>query len=339
MRSHHRHAGAVLAVVHEPPGPRARSPLVFELCGLARTDAEALAARVAEHHRGYDVELTDAGPDGAGPDGAVPDGAVPDGSGRDGFVPDDVADGGPGRYLLRLTPGGPSVPGGPPVLSDPPAPGGPLTDDLLADLLAPLAASAVAVSGHQRELLAAAVDAQGGPRRYVEQIFWDWTGPLDLGRFTAAWQSVAEREAVLRASFDWAGAARLVLHDRAAVEVVRHAHAGTGWSELLRQDRARGFELYRPGLLRVSLSDTPQPADADADADAGTGVGGSDGDTTRLLVTYHRALLDERGARLLVRQFYRSYLAGGVLPGGDRRPDIRDHAQWLTRQDVAGARE
>jgi hypothetical protein len=56
-------------------------------------------------------------------------------------------------------------------------------------------------------------------------------------------------------------------------------------------------------------------------------------------VTYHRALLDERGARLLVRQFYRSYLAGGVLPGGDRRPDIRDHAQWLTRQDPAGARE
>ncbi|MEW2160855.1 condensation domain-containing protein [Streptomyces sp. NPDC007189] len=286
MRSHHSQRGAVLAVVHEPLGIQAWSPLVFELCGLARTDAEAVAARVAERHRAYDVEL------------------------------DDVPDGGRlGRCLLRLTPRGPAPPGGP------------LGDDLLADLLAPLAAGTIAVTGHQRALLAAAVGAQGGPGRYVEQIFWDWAGPLDLGRFIAAWQSVAEREAVLRASFDWAGAARLVLHDRAAVEVVRHVHADVGWSELLRQDRARGFELYRPGLLRVSLLDGTPDA---------TGTGRP---STRLLVTYHRALLDERGARLLVRQFYRSYLAGGVLPGGDRRPDIRDHAQWLLRQDTAGARE
>ncbi|MGW7823526.1 condensation domain-containing protein [Streptomyces puniciscabiei] len=282
MRSHHSHAGAVLAVVHEPLGTRAWSPLVFELCGLARTDAEAVAARVAERHRAYDVELDD---------------------GRFG------------RCLLRLTPRGPDEPGGP------------LSDDLLADLLAPLAPGTIAVTGHQRALLAAAVGGQGGPGRYVEQIFWDWAGPLDLGRFITAWQSVAEREAVLRASFDWAGAARLVLHDRAAVEVVRHVHADVGWSELLRQDRARGFELYRPGLLRVSLLDGTPDA---------TGAGRS---STRLLVTYHRALLDERGARLLVRQFYRSYLTGGVLPGGERRPDIRDHAQWLTRQDPAAARE
>ncbi|MGW2649315.1 condensation domain-containing protein [Streptomyces sp. NPDC001393] len=273
-------------MVHEPLGIEAWSPLVFELCGLARTDAEAVAARVAERHRAYDVEL------------------------------DDVPDGGRlGRCLLRLTPRGPAEPGGP------------LSDDLLADLLAPLAAGTIAVTGHQRALLAAAVGGRGGPGRYVEQLFWDWAGPLDLGRFISAWQSVAEREAVLRASFDWAGAARLVLHDRAVVEVVRHVHADVGWSELLRQDRARGFELYRPGLLRVSLLDAAPDA---------TGAGRS---STRLLVTYHRALLDERGARLLVRQFYRSYLAGGVLPGGDRRPDIRDHAQWLTRQDAAVARE
>ncbi|RPF24796.1 condensation domain-containing protein [Streptomyces sp. TLI_185] len=282
--------GAVLAVVHEPLGTQAWSPLVFELCALARTDAGAVAARVAERHRMYDVDLDD--------------------------MADDIPDaGGLGRHLLRLTPRGPADPGGA------------LTDDLLADLLAPPAAGTIAVTGHQRALLAAAVDSRCGPGRYVEQIFWDWAGPLDLSRFITAWQSVAEREAVLRASFDWAGAARLVLHDRAVVEVVRHAHADVAWSELLRQDRARGFELYRPGLLRLSLLDGPPDT---------TGAGHS---PTRLLVTYHRALLDERGARLLVRQFYRAYLAGGVLPGGDRRPDIRDHTQWLTRQDPAGARE
>ncbi|GHE15681.1 hypothetical protein GCM10010339_91140 [Streptomyces alanosinicus] len=273
-------------MVHEPLGTEAWSPLVFELCGLVRTEAEAVAARVAERHAAYDVELDD----------------LPD-AGRLGL------------HLLRLTPRGPAEPGGP------------LTDELLADLLAPLTGATVAVTGHQRALVTAAVDSQGAPGRYVEQIFWDWAGPLDLTRFINAWQSVAEREAVLRASFDWSGAARLVLHDRAVVEVVRHVHAVVGWSELLRQDRARGFELYRPGLLRVSLLDGPPDT---------TGAGRA---PTRVLVTYHRALLDERGARLLVRQFYRSYLAGGVLPGGDRRPDIRDHTEWLARQDPAGARE
>lgn len=294
MRSHHPHVGAVLAVVHGPPATHDRSPFVLELCGPARADAEAVAARVARRHRAYDVELADA--------------------------PDPSEDGGPaagrpGRYLLRLRPLGPA------------GPGGPLTDDLLADLLAPLAAGTLAVSGEQRALLAAAVGDQGGPGRFVEQIHWDWTGPLDLTRFIASWQSVAEREAVLRASFDWAGAPRLVLHDSAAVEVVHHAHTDVGWDELLRRDRARGFELYRPGLLRVSLLGGPPD------------TSGAGHPPTRLLVTYHRALLDERGARLLVRQFYRSYLAGGVLPGADRRPDIRDHAHWLTRQDPSPARE
>ncbi|MFD5516283.1 condensation domain-containing protein [Streptomyces sp. NPDC127066] len=286
MRSHYSPDGVVPAVVHEPLGTQAWSPLVFELCGLTRTHAEAVAARVAERHRAYDVELA----------------AVPDAERS-------------GRHLLRL------------VSRAPARADGPLTDDLLADLLAPPAADTVAVTGHQRALLAAAVSGPGGPGRYVEQIFWDWSGPLDLGRFATAWQSVAEREAVLRASFDWAGAARLVLHDHAAVEVVRHGHADIGWSGLLRQERARGFEPYRPGLLRVSL--------LDGEPD----TGGAQRSPTRVLMTYHRALLDERGARLLARQFYRSYLAGGVLPGGDRRPDIRDYAQWLGRQDPVGARE
>ncbi|MFD6552383.1 condensation domain-containing protein [Streptomyces sp. NPDC058398] len=306
MRSDHSRAGAVVAVVHEPPGAHDRT-FVLELCGLPRTDAEAVAARVARRHRSYDVALDEA----PGPP-------------RDGAAHGAPGTGGPGRYLLRLTPRGPA------------GSGAPLSDDLLADLLAPPAAGTLAVSGHQRALLTAAVAGQGGPGRYVEQIHWEWTGPLDLTRFVTSWQSLAEREAVLRASFDGAGAPRLVLHEHAVLEVVRHAHTDVAWDELLRRDRDRGFELYRPGLLRVSLLDRPP---ATTGATGATGAGGGRPVPVRVLVTYHRALLDERGARLLVRQFYRSYLAGGVLPGADRRPDIRDYAHWLSRQDVAAARE
>ncbi|KOV97482.1 hypothetical protein ADK65_25490 [Streptomyces sp. NRRL B-1140] len=222
-----------------------------------------------------------------------------------------------GRYLVRLSRAGAA--GGPEPV--------PLTAELLADLLQPPCLGTVPVTGHQRELLLAAVNRPGAAGRHIEQLHWSWTGPLDIGRFTAAWQSVTDREVVLRASFDWTGAPRLVLHERAAVEVVHHRHTTVAWNDLLRRDRARQFALHRPGLLRVNLLDGPPQHDATGRAT-----------TTRILLSYPPALLDERGAQLLVREFYRAYLADGVVPGGERRPDIRDHVEWLRNQDTDVAR-
>ncbi|MGA5182494.1 condensation domain-containing protein [Streptomyces pseudogriseolus] len=222
-----------------------------------------------------------------------------------------------GRYLVRLSRAGAAA-GREPV---------PLTAELLADLLQPPCLGTVPVTGHQRELLLAAVNRPGAAGRHIEQLHWSWTGPLDIGRFTAAWQSVTDREVVLRTSFDWTGAPRLVLHERAAVEVVRHRHTTASWNDLLRRDRAREFALHRPGLLRLTLLDGPP----------GPGATGPAA-TTRILLSYPHALLDERGAQLLVREFYRAYLADGVVPGGERRPDIRDHVEWLRGQDTDVAR-
>ncbi|MYR61219.1 hypothetical protein GTY54_35015, partial [Streptomyces sp. SID625] len=62
MSSHHSHAQAVLAVVHEPGGAQPGAPLVFELCGpLGAAEAEAVADRVAARHRTYTVTLDDDG--------------------------------------------------------------------------------------------------------------------------------------------------------------------------------------------------------------------------------------------------------------------------------------
>lgn len=213
---------------------------------------------------------------------------------------------GPDRRTLRLAPAA-------------------LTDDLLADLLAPLAGvtGLVPVTGRQRELLLAAVTGPGGPERQVGQFAWNWDGPLDPARFAAAWQSVADHEVVLRASFDWTGAPRLVLNGDCLLEVAHLPAAAASWNDLLAADRLRGFEPHRPGLLRVTVLAGPAGGPASA----------------RVLVTYHRALLDERGVLLLVREFYRAYVAGGVLPGGERRPDLRDHARWLERQNTGPARD
>ncbi|MFD7033992.1 condensation domain-containing protein [Streptomyces sp. NPDC059917] len=220
---------------------------------------------------------------------------------------------GPGRHTLRLVPGaGAAVDAG-----------GGAGAELLADLLGPRAGAGepVALAGHQRDLLREAVTRHGGPDRHIEQLHWNWSGPLDPARFAAAWQSVADREVVLRAAFDWTVVARLVLHPRADVDVVHRAYGETGWPELLAADRLHAFALDRPPLLRLTL------------------LHGRPAEPVRVLLTYHRALLDERGVHLLLREFYRAYLAGGVLPGGERRPDLRDHADWLARQHSEGARE
>jgi hypothetical protein len=220
---------------------------------------------------------------------------------------------GDGRHVLRLT--RTAAAPGPAVL-------GP---ELLADVLgAPgPAGEPVPVTGHRRELLLGS--AAPGGERGVEQLHWNWTGPLESARFSDAWQSVAERESILRASFDWAALPRIVLHPRAEITVERHPRASVAWDTLLERDRRRGFDVSLPGLLRLTLLDGPAAPDG--------------APTTRVLLAYHRALLDERGVHLLLWAFYRAYASGGVLPGAERRPDIRDHARWLAGQPTDAARE
>ncbi|WP_225840499.1 condensation domain-containing protein [Streptomyces sp. NK08204] len=168
-------------------------------------------------------------------------------------------------------------------------------------------------------LLDSAVDRYTG--RHVEQLWWRWSGPLDMERFVAAWQSVMDRETILRAAFEWEAKPRLVLRADACPEVVRHRADTADWDELLEQDRLHGFDVSRPGPLRITLVDTGEPG------------------VTRVLLTFHQGLLDTRSVLLLRNEFSRAYLAGGALPGGERRPDIRDWMDWLEGQDTTTARD
>ncbi|MEV0695860.1 condensation domain-containing protein [Streptomyces sp. NPDC050388] len=222
-----------------------------------------------------------------------------------------------------------------------PAPHDGITDESVGRLLAVLrdvlqelaegagapsaSARTVAASPLQRELLADA-EAHPGTGRQIEQLSWTWHGPLDTARFAAAWQSVFDREAVLRSSFEDGPEPRIVIHDRVVSEVVRLAHSDACWSDVLTGDRRRGIDPRSPGPLRVTLLDGPPVDNVPVPP-------------TRVLLTYHHALLDTWSVRLLLEEFYRAYLAGGTLPGGDRRPDVRDHADWLAGQDCTAARE
>jgi hypothetical protein len=169
-------------------------------------------------------------------------------------------------------------------------------------------------------------DAQPGTGRHVEQLVWVWHGPLDTRRFTDSWQSVFDCETILRTAFTGDSEPLLTVHERVAPEITRQVLHDGDWSALLERDRLRGFDLRRPGALRLTLLDAEQPEPLGALA------------PTRIVVTYHRALLDAWSVHILLREFYGAYLAGGTLPGGERRPDLRDYTAWVAAQDLEPAR-
>jgi Condensation domain len=224
---------------------------------------------------------------------------------------------GPDRHTLRLSADRPGALDGFPL--------GLLADLLTRRPLGPRPARSFPSTPLQRELLADA-DAHPGTGRHVEQLAWVWSGPFDLERFTRAWQSVFDRESVLRSAFDVWPEPQILLHQRVTPEVERVPLGAEPWRMLVERDRRRGIDPRRPGPLRLTvLGGGPAVAEGTPFA--------------RVLLTYHHALLDDWSAHLLLREFFRAYLAGGRLPGGDRRPDMGDYADWLADRDLAPARD
>lgn len=229
----------------------------------------------------------------------------------------DLESRGPGQHTLRFTDGADGERTEFPV--------GALADLLTHAGRGSLTTRHLPATPLQRELLADA-DAHPGPGRQVEQAAWDWHGPLDAARFTAAWRSVFARESVLRTAFDDQAEPGLVVHEEAEPEVVRLPHGSAEWHSLVEADRRRGIDPRRPAPLRITLLGGGPASPASAQP-------------ARVLLTYHHALLDSWSVRLLVREFYRAYLAGGELPGGERRPDMTDYVAWLAAQDTTAAED
>jgi hypothetical protein len=206
--------------------------------------------------------------------------------------------------------------------------------DLLREVLGELADAATAPipsvfrATPQQSALYKGSDAQPGTGRHVEQLVWVWHGPLDVERFTAAWQSVFDCETVLRTAFTGGPEPQLMVHSRVSPEITVRVRRGDDdeLSALLERDRLRGFDLRCPGPLRLTLLGSE-----------GSPLEGA-ASPTRIVLTYHRALLDTWSAHILLREFHRAYLAGGSLPGGERRPDLRDYTAWIAAQDLEPVR-
>ncbi|MFF6832025.1 amino acid adenylation domain-containing protein [Streptomyces sp. NPDC012438] len=187
---------------------------------------------------------------------------------------------------------------------------------------APLPASALdedalPVSPLQEGFFFHAVYDEDADDLYVVQELLDLADPVDPDRLRAALQLLLDRHPLLRASFRQLPGGEVVqrLADRAALPWHEADTARTGLDEILRQDRARGFDPAEPPLLRATLV--------------------RDGHRHRLLLTLHHIVADAWSVTVLLRELTAAY-AGEALPGP---ADPRPYLAWLATRDRDAARD
>ncbi len=160
---------------------------------------------------------------------------------------------------------------------------------------------------------------------YSIQFSYRLRGCLDVVLFKRAWKRVIERHPVLRTLFVWER------HDK-MLQVVRQ-EVPLPWQEydwrgvvtggraeklrgFLEEDRARGFNLSRAPLMRLTLIRTQDEEYA-------------------FVVGLHHLVLDGWSVVLILNEafaFYNSFKRGEDLQPADP-PPFRDYIAWLQRQD------
>ncbi|MZE56819.1 amino acid adenylation domain-containing protein, partial [Streptomyces sp. SID5770] len=152
---------------------------------------------------------------------------------------------------------------------------------------------------------------------YVVQELLDLAEPVDPGRLRDALQLLLDRHPLLRASFRQLPGGEVVqrLAARATLPWHEADTARTGLDEILRQDRARGFDPAEPPLLRATLV--------------------RDGHRHRLLLTLHHIVADGWSVTVLLRELTAAY-AGETLP---EPADPRPYLAWLATRDRDAARD
>ncbi|MER7955984.1 amino acid adenylation domain-containing protein [Streptomyces sp. NPDC096030] len=147
---------------------------------------------------------------------------------------------------------------------------------------------------------------------YVVQELLDLAGTVDPDRLRQALQLLLDRHALLRASFRQLPGGEVVqrIADRTDLPWREADTARTPVADILRRDRAEGFDLARPPLMRATLI--------------------RDGQHHRLLLTLHHIIADGWSVSVLLRELTAAY-AGEALP----EPPAPDaYLTWLASRDL-----
>ena len=164
---------------------------------------------------------------------------------------------------------------------------------------------------------------------YFEQSVFTIRGEFDEAAFARAWQRVVDRHSILRSSFLWEELEKpqQVVHRRVVLQIETQ-----DWSNLsgedhearlaayITADRARGFDLATPPLLRIALFRLA-------------------GDLHRLLFSRHHLLLDRWSRSVVLKEVFTLYEAFRKGEEVDL-PPLRPYGQyiaWLDQQDRRAA--
>jgi non-ribosomal peptide synthetase component F len=158
-----------------------------------------------------------------------------------------------------------------------------------------------------------------GPSLDTVQVECVLEPDLDAGAFTAAWQRAADRHDALRTAFriDSDGEFLQQVHPSMPFPVT----TVTGdWEEFLGTDRANGFRVDRPPLVRGAVRRDP--------------------DAVRFLLTFHHSVLDGRSLLLLLREVFGTYdaLRTGSIPELPPPVPYRAFIDWLSARDGTAER-
>ena len=164
---------------------------------------------------------------------------------------------------------------------------------------------------------------------YFDQASWTIEADMNVDAFRQAWRQVVERHPVLRTAFLWERRDKPLQIVRKRVELpwdiqdwrdVAPEDQQQQITDYVVADRARGFELSEPPLMRFALL---RLAD----------------DAWHFVWSFHHILLDGWGSLLLLNEvftFYEAYCNGRQLQLSQPRP-YRDYISWLQRQDLNAA--
>ncbi len=140
----------------------------------------------------------------------------------------------------------------------------------------------------------------------VQQISMTLNEGINVDTFRSAWESIIERHAVLRFSFEWEDVEKpeAVLHNQVSLPITE-----LDWSQLSTEesedqfnslkeiDRLQGFDLKKPPLMRITIIHLKDSV-------------------TRCLWSFHHIILDGRSFPKVIKevfQIYDSMIEGGLV--------------------------
>ncbi|MFY2561712.1 amino acid adenylation domain-containing protein [Corallococcus terminator] len=165
---------------------------------------------------------------------------------------------------------------------------------------------------------------------YVTQLTWTFGGTVDLGALRRTWDVVVARQPMLRTAFLTEGMEEPLQQVHARAELpwseldwrgVPEAEHPSRFQSLLDEDRARGFDLRTPPLMRLTVVRLDER-------------------THHVLWTFHHLVLDGWSLGLLFQELFTTYASvrvGRKPPARSDAPAFREHIAWLQQQPLEAA--